>query len=188
MTGPGAEVEPHGGEGPATPARPAAWTGPSPRRWLLFAVLAIGVTLIDQLTKAWIVANLAFADPPREVIGDLVRVVHWRNSGILFGMLPQSASAFAVVSLAVLGLIVWYHLRAGRGILVTIALGLLLGGAIGNLVDRLRYGSVIDFVDVGLGGIRFYTFNAADAAISTAIVLLIGMALVPRLGELGADA
>jgi signal peptidase II len=172
--------------GAAPRDRPAAWRGPSPSRWLLFATLAIGVLVVDQLTKAWIVANLDQGEG-FQVLGDWLRIIHWRNSGILFGMLPQSAGAFAIVSLVVVGLIVAYHARAGRGIVVTIALGLLLGGALGNLVDRLRYGSVVDFVDMGIGTWRFYTYNVADAAISTAIVLLIALAAFPRIGEWGAD-
>jgi signal peptidase II len=144
------------------------------------------VVVLDQLTKSWIVGNLVQGDG-FEVIGDWLRIVHWRNSGILFGMLPQSAGAFALVSLVVAGLIVWYHARAGRGIVVTIALALLLGGALGNLLDRVHYGSVVDFVDMGIGTWRFYTYNIADAAISTSIVLLIAMAVVPAIGEWGAD-
>jgi signal peptidase II len=65
-----------------------------------------------------------------------------------------------------------------------------MGGALGNLIDRLRFGHVIDWVDTGLGSLRFYTFNVADAAISIAVVLLIGMSLLgSRLGWLvGAPA
>ena len=116
-----------------------------------------------------------------------LRLVHGQNSGILFGMLPQSAPIFAIVSIGVTGLIVVYHAKAGRGIVTTVALGLLLGGAIGNLLDRLRYGHVVDFVDMGIGSWRFYTYNVADACITTAIVLLIGMAVFPRVAEWGAD-
>ena len=64
--------------------------------------------------------------------------------------------------------------------LTTIALGLLLGGAIGNLLDRIRYGYVVDWVDMGLGDWRFYTFNVADSAISIAIVLLLASAFIGR--------
>lgn len=154
-------------------------------RWLLFGVLAVSVVVLDQITKALVVGALAVGGRV-EVLGDLVRIVHSRNTGILFGMLPDSAPVFAGVSILVLGLIVYYHARSGRSLLTTIALGLLLGGAIGNLLDRIRYGSVVDFVDVGIGGLRFYTFNIADAAISTAIVGLVAIALFPRLGDLGA--
>ncbi len=173
--------EPSGGED-----RARAWTRPSPGRWAVFAILAVVVVLLDQLTKAWIVSNLQVGES-FQVLGDWIRIVHWRNSGILFGMLPQSAGAFAIVSLLVAGLIVAYHAKAGRGLIVTVALGLLLGGALGNLVDRLRFGSVIDFVDMGIGSWRFYTYNVADASISTAIVCLVAMAVFPRLGDWAPD-
>ncbi len=165
---------------------PPAWTRPSAGRWALFTALAVAVVVIDQLAKAWIVSNLQVGES-FQVLGDWVRVVHWRNSGILFGMLPESAGAFAIVSLLVAGLIVAYHAKAARGLAVTVTLGLLLGGALGNLVDRVRFGSVVDFVDMGIGGWRFYTYNLADAAISTAIVLLVAMAVFPRLGDWAPD-
>ena len=163
-----------------------SWRGPSVARWVLFAGIAIAVLVVDQLAKAWVVGNLEIGKGI-EVLGEWLRIVHWRNSGALFGLLPQSAPIFAVVSLGVVALIVAYHRRAGSGYLTTVALALLLGGAIGNLVDRLRYGSVVDFVDMGIGSWRFFTYNMGDAAITTAIVLLIGMALLPRLAEWGAD-
>ena len=172
------------GERDTTPA--AAWGGPSLARWVLFGGIAVAVLVLDQLTKAWIVGELEVGEA-LTVLGDWLRLVHWRNSGALFGLLPQSAPIFALVSIGVVALIVVYHRRAGHGIVTTIALALLLGGALGNLVDRLRYGSVVDFVDMGIGAWRFYTYNMADAAISTAIVLLIAMAAVPRIAEWGAD-
>jgi signal peptidase II len=173
-------------EGRAGPSGAPAWRRPSRRRWLLFAVLAVGVLVADQLTKAWVTGNLEMGGAI-EVLGSWLRIVHWRNSGILFGMLPQSAPAFAIVSIGVAGLIVFYHARAARGLLTTLALGLLLGGALGNLVDRLRYGAVIDFVDMGIGSWRFYTYNVGDAAISTAIALLVLMAVFPRLADWAAE-
>jgi signal peptidase II len=171
--------------GGAAPGR--TWSGPSVGRWILFAGIAIAVVVVDQLSKAWITGSLDPSAPPTQVLGDWLRVVYGRNSGILFGMLPQSAAAFAVVSLAVIGLIVVYHRRAGRGVVTTIALGLLLGGAIGNLLDRVHYGAVVDWVDMGIGTWRFYTYNVADAAITTAIVLLLLMAVVPGVAEWGSD-
>jgi signal peptidase II len=172
---------------PAAPEPGARWTSPSIGRWLLFAALAIGIVVADQIAKAWVTGNL---DQGKGVVllGDWLRIVHWRNTGILFGMLPRTGSAFALVSLAVAALIVVYHAKAGRGIVVTIALGLLLGGALGNLADRVRYGDVVDFVDMGIGAWRFYTYNLADAAITTAIILLIVTAVVPRVGDWAPDA
>jgi signal peptidase II len=163
-----------------------AWRHPSRRRWVLFAALAIGVVVLDQLTKTAITTTLAPGQSV-EVLGSWLRFVYWTNSGILFGMLPQSGPAFAVVSIVVVGLIGVYHAKAGRGLVTTVALGLLLGGALGNLVDRLRYGAVVDWVDMGIGEWRFYTYNVADAAITTAIVLLLAMAVFPRLADWAAE-
>ena len=84
-----------------------------------------------------------------------------------------------------MGLIVAYHARSGRSPYLTITLGLLLGGAIGNLVDRIRLGYVVDFVDAGIGALRWYTFNVADASISVAILLLLAATIRPTLAGQG---
>ena len=162
-----------------------AWRGPTTARWIVFGAIALGVLVLDQLSKAWLVAQLPNAGDHLVVLEGWLNLVHGRNSGALFGLLPQSAPIFALVSLGVVALIVVYHRRAARGYLTTVALALLLGGAIGNLIDRVRFGYVVDFVDMGIGEWRFYTYNIADAAITTAIVLLITMAVVPRLAEWG---
>jgi signal peptidase II len=146
--------------------------------WALFLGIAAAVIVLDQLVKSWISANFTVGVPV-QVIGDLVRITVSHNEGALFGLFQGSATGFGIVSLVVIGIIVWYEARAGSNVLVSIALGLLIGGAIGNLIDRIRLGYVVDFVDAGLGGLRFYTFNVADAAISCAIVLLIALAILP---------
>ena len=115
------------------------------------------------------------------VIGDLVRLVQSQNSGALFGLFRDQAILFALISIGVLALIVIYHGRAGRSVYLSIALGLLLGGAIGNMIDRFRLGFVVDWVDIGLGNLRFWTFNVADSAITVAILMLVAMALFPAL-------
>ena len=171
-------------EAPASAASP--WRHPSRRRWVLFVAIAAGVVVLDQLTKTAITTSLVPGQPV-ELLGNWLRFVYWTNSGILFGMLPQSGPAFAVVSMVVVGLIGVYHAKAGRGLVTTVALGLLLGGALGNLVDRVRYGAVVDWVDMGIGEWRFYTYNVADAAITTAIVLLLAMAVFPRLADWAAE-
>jgi signal peptidase II len=121
-----------------------------------------------------------------DVVGDLVRIVFGQNSGALFGLFKDNAAMFGVVSLIVVGLIVAYHARSAASLYLTITLGLLLGGAIGNMIDRLLRGYVVDFVDIGLGTTRFYTFNVADSAISLAILLLFVAAVRPGLVEGGA--
>lgn len=140
------------------------------------------MVVLDQLAKAWLVANVA-QDEVREVLGTAVRLVYHQNSGALFGLFRDQAILFGLISIGVIGLIVAYHARSGRSLYMSVALGFLLGGAVGNLADRLRLGYVVDFVDIGIGDLRFYTFNVADSAISTAIVLLIAIALIPGLAR-----
>ena len=149
-------------------------------RWGIFLGVAATVIIVDQLSKAWLVANVSVGEIV-SVIGDLVRLVQSQNSGALFGLFRDQAILFALVSIGVIGLIAVYHARAGRSWYLSLALGLLLGGAIGNMIDRLRLGYVVDWVDVGLGGLRFWTFNIADSAISIAILMLVAAALFPAL-------
>ena len=150
--------------------------------WLLFIGLAAAVVVADQATKALVTSALQPGES-RPILGDLLRIVFSQNSGALFGLFKDNAAMFGLVSLGVIGLIVAYHGRAGGSTFMTVTLGLLLGGAIGNMLDRLRLGYVVDFVDGGIGTVRWYTFNVADAAISLAIVLLIVAALRPSLVE-----
>jgi signal peptidase II len=155
---------------------------PAGRRWTLFAVLALAVVVADQAAKAIVTGSLAPGQSV-DVVGDLLRIVFGQNSGALFGLFKDNAAMFGVVSIVVIGLIVAYHARSAASPYLTVTLGLLLGGAIGNMIDRLRLGYVVDFVDVGLGPTRFYTFNVADSAISLAILLLFVAALRPSLVE-----
>ena len=157
-------------------------------RWWLFGLIALAVIVADQVSKLWIDASFApasvhplpGANQPTQVIGDFVRIAKAYNSGGIFGLFGNTALILALSSTVVIALIVVYQWREGlRGpLLLTVALGLLLGGAIGNFLDRVRLGAVIDFVDMGIGEWRWYTFNVADAAISTALLLFILLALL----------
>ncbi len=161
---------------PSVPAEPA---GPAPR-WRVFVAVAVAVVVLDQLTKAWLVARLA-PGQSMDVLGEWLRLVHGQNTGALFGLFRDSAAGFAAVSIVVIGAILWYESRSGGTRFVSLALGLLFGGALGNLADRLRLGYVVDFVDAGIGTLRFWTFNVADASISLAIVLLLAASVWPSL-------
>jgi signal peptidase II len=180
---PGAEAPDPPGAG-VTPSTPSATGIRSGAHWIVFFGLAGLVLVLDQVTKAWLTSNVSPGDVVR-VLGDYVRLVFSQNSGALFGLFRDNAVLFGIVSIAVIGLIIVYHGRVGRSLYLSIALGLLLGGALGNMTDRLRLGYVVDFVDMGIGDFRWYTFNVADAAISTSIVMLIGAALIPSLVGLG---
>jgi len=174
---------PSAGAGPASSGATATPGAVSGRPiWRVFLALAATILAADQLTKAWLTSLLAPGESVR-VVDDLVRLVHGQNAGGLFGLFQGQALPFALVSVVVVGLIVAYHARSGRNLYLSITLGLLLGGALGNLLDRLRLGYVVDFVDAGIGAMRWYTFNVADAAISCAILLLLAASLWPSLAR-----
>ena len=153
------------------------------RRWLVFIGLAVVVFIADQASKLWVDANFEQASvhalpgqpQPTPLIDGFVRIAKSYNTGGIFGLFGNSAVVLAIASTVVIALIVIYQWREGtRGSwLLTVALGLLLGGALGNFVDRIRYEHVIDFVDLGIGDWRWYTFNVADSAISLALLALI---------------
>jgi signal peptidase II len=158
---------------------PAATARPGSRaRWPIFLGLAALVVVVDQLAKAWLVSFLRPGERT-DVVGEYVRLVHSQNTGALFGLFRDSAPLFGIVSIGVVGVILWFHHSSGRNTLLSIALGLLLGGALGNMADRFRLGYVVDFVDLGVGSLRFYTFNVADMAVSGAILLLLLSAFLP---------
>lgn len=156
--------------------------------WASFLGIAALIIAGDQLTKAWLVSFLAPGQAVA-VLGDWVRLVHSQNAGGLFGLLQGNALPFGLLSLVVAGLIVVYHARSSPNQYISITLGLLLGGALGNIIDRLRIGYVVDFVDAGIGGLRWYTFNVADTAISFAILLLLAASVWPAVARrAGVDA
>jgi signal peptidase II len=171
-------------------------------RLTAFVLVAAAVVVADQVSKAWVdhsfglsgssVATSGSYVAPTPVLGDFVRIAKGYNNGAIFGLLGSSVSFFAVASLVAIAVIVWYEVaRGGRGsFLLTLTLGLLLGGAIGNEIDRVRLGYVIDFVDMGIGTWRFYTFNVADSAISVsiAVLFLIGLFGDPFAPTPGSDA
>jgi signal peptidase II len=161
---------------PAPPARTSR---------LAELALAAAVIVLDQITKALIRQDLRLYET-YEIIPGLLSLVHGRNVGMAFGVfsgggLPAQAVVLAVLSGAVL-LLVLAHLRrlAGGPIPLRIALALIAGGAIGNLIDRVRLGYVTDFVHVYWRDHQWPDFNVADSAISIGIVLLLLDAVRPR--------
>lgn len=146
--------------------------------WPLVLAVAAVVFVLDQATKAWVLHALPGA-PPFTVIPGFFDLVFSRNTGGVFGLLAGAPSlgrrAFFVGATALaLGVIVHVLRRhGGESRLLAVSLSLVAGGAVGNLVDRLRFGSVIDFIDWHWRDHHWYTFNIADSAISTGAVLLI---------------
>ena len=134
---------------------------------LLLAALILVVFITDQMTKAWVRASLIEgASRPRE---GFLRITHVSNTGSAFGLFPNQTLFLLIASLVGIAvLLIFFRKQAGHGFMVRASLGLQLGGAAGNLVDRITLGKVTDFIDVG----AWPVFNLADASIVTGIVIL----------------
>ncbi|MDO8473423.1 MAG: signal peptidase II [Dehalococcoidia bacterium] len=150
-------------------------TGPSPRtrRYLYLSLGLVAFVLItDQLTKFLVRSRVEpWISVPEEGV---FRITHVWNTGSAFGLFPSLTIILSVVSaVAIIGLFMALRYQPLRNTWASIALGLLLGGSMGNLVDRLRLGYVTDFIDVGFPhGWRFYIFNVADSAITVGAILM----------------
>lgn len=137
---------------------------------LLLGVAAVGVAL-DQWTKHWATQTLAFREPV-SVIGELVQFTYTRNSGIAFGMFQGGRFPFYVFSVVAALAVLWLwarHPMLGR--VREWSLALILAGALGNLVDRVRYGEVTDFILLSWKGHDFPVFNVADVCVTFGVAM-----------------
>lgn len=145
------------------------------KRLLLLGIVGV-VLVIDVLTKQWIVDTLVLYEV-RPVFGEFFRITYTHNPGAAFGINigEHSRLFFLALSLVALVVIGWMYRTTERtDVLRLVALALVCGGALGNIIDRLRYeAGVVDFIDVGLGSYRFWIFNVADSAVSVGAVLLL---------------
>ena len=136
-------------------------------------LIALGVIAVDRGSKM-LVDGMDLA-APYQLVGSYLQVIRGENRGGLFGILQGSAPLLALLSIGVILALLIYHERERLPQVtpLTVGVGLLAGGAIGNLIDRVAFGYVLDFIDVGVGSLRFWTFNIADAGISLGIVILL---------------
>jgi signal peptidase II len=147
-------------------------------RYFLLALVAGTVIIIDQLTKLSIMQNMRLHESI-PIIPNLFSLTYIRNPGAAFGLLAGSSNAFrtlffGVTSLFALGLLGTILVRLpANDWMGQLSIASILGGAIGNLLDRLQYGEVIDFLDVYIETYHWPAFNVADSAISVGVVFLI---------------
>jgi signal peptidase II len=140
-------------------------------------LLAMGLTaalilLVDQTTKQLVSTGIEVGGRV-EVVGDLLVLWHVRNAGAAFSLFQGGQLFFLVVTAFAFGMLVYFHRSfRGRSLLLHVVLGLVLGGTLGNLLDRVRLGYVTDFVSVGIGDLRWPTWNVADASIVVGIIAL----------------
>jgi signal peptidase II len=152
--------------------------------YLFLFLLAGAIDALDQWTKYLVRETLPFQAiwSPWPWLTPYARIVHWKNTGASFGMFQGFGNVFAILAIVVSIAILYYYPQVPRrDWTLRLALGLQLGGAIGNLIDRLFFGSVTDFISVG----NFAVFNIADASISIGVaILVLGMLVKEREGYL----
>jgi signal peptidase II len=152
---------------------------PAPRRlpWLL--LLSVAVFALDRLTKVWVSTHIALGGAI-PVVDHILRITHWTNEGAAFSMFADSSSPHAVrwglvsfTMVAALAVLIALVRLGSRFSATTIALALILAGALGNVHDRIAYGSVIDFIEVHIFSYHWPDFNVADSAVVTGACLLL---------------
>ncbi len=138
----------------------------------LLAVAAV-VLVADQATKAMVIGAIPFGERI-DVVGDLFQLWHVRNTGAAFSLFEGGLLLFIVVTVLALGMVAYFHRSfVGRSRWLQVVLGVVLGGTLGNFIDRLRQGYVTDFLSFGFGDTRFPTFNIADSGVVVGIGLLV---------------
>jgi signal peptidase II len=142
------------------------------RPWLLLLAVAAATILADQAVKAYVVAHLALHDSwmPLRFIEPVFRFTHVHNTGAAFGIFPEGGAVFLIIAVVVAAIILYYYRQLPDGmLLIRLALGLQLGGALGNVLDRVRLGYVVDFLHL-----RYWpVFNVADSCIVIGVALLV---------------
>jgi signal peptidase II len=166
---------------------------PARRNDAFMVAIGLAVILVDQLTKHWIVAYFGEpnARPPIPIFGNVLQLMYLKNTGVAFSMLQGQSLLFVFIAVAVL-VIAWlyWRMRDTGGLALKATFGLILGGAIGNLIDRFAHAYVVDFIHFQIPGIfDFAVFNVADSAISVGVVLLAILLWrgFPQKDEEGAD-
>jgi signal peptidase II len=161
-------------------------TWPAPRRlpWLLG--LSALVLLADRLTKTWVTLHIRMGGAI-PVIPHVLRITHWTNEGAAFSLFADSASPNTVrwalisfSSLTALAFLVALVRLGNRINLLTVALALIFAGAVGNVHDRIAYGSVVDFIEVHIFSYHWPDFNIADSAVVIGACLILLDSLLPK--------
>lgn len=145
-------------------------------KWGLTLITAVVIIIADGVTKSWCMTHLPL-NQPRPWIGHLVYLTLLYNNRGAFSLFPLPNALFIAIVFAMLIGIAIYAIRTNLSIFYQVIVGLILGGGFGNLLDRLRYGYVVDFIDL-----RWWpVFNVADSAVSVAVTAIVVMAFWKQL-------
>jgi signal peptidase II len=155
------------------------------KNFIIFVLGAIVVIVLDQITKAAILKNF-FIYESHTVINGFFNLVYVMNPGAAFGFLATASKTFRYcfftgITATVIVLIIYYIIKSKpQNILMVTSLTLIFAGAVGNLIDRIRFGAVVDFLDVYIGTAHWPAFNVADSSISIGAALLIWEMIIKR--------
>lgn len=150
---------------------------PQTRRLQMFgAIVALDILILDQASKWWVLEVFDLPEKISVAVLPMLNLTMVWNRGITFGLLSSdsavASTVLAAVALAVVvALAMW--LRRAESMAVAVALGAVAGGAVGNVIDRLRFGAVVDFIHLHAWGWSWYVFNVADAAIVVGVGVLL---------------
>jgi len=155
---------------------------PGARRFAVWMAVAMAVVIADQLTKLVVIHYIDLYD--RVPLASFINLTHQRNTGAAFSFLANAGGwqrwFFMAVSIVVSIAIVWMLSRKDNPPILSAALALVLGGALGNLYDRVTLGKVVDFVQLHAAGYYWPAFNVADSAITIGVVLLVWDSLLGK--------
>jgi signal peptidase II len=150
------------------------------KQYIFLFILAGAIIALDQWSKSLVRANLDLGEmwSPWELIAPYFRIVHWKNTGVAFGMFQNLGQYFKYLPIIVAAAIIYYFPRVPEEDWpLRVAMGMQLAGAFGNWIDRITIGYVVDFISVG----GFPVFNVADSSITIGVgILLLGMYLQER--------
>src|SRR5277367_2317138 len=142
----------------------------------LGGMIALAIVLVDQIVKIGVLSHSGRSQVGSTPLGPFLDLTLQRNRGISFSLFASDSAAgqtaLLALTLAATGLLAWWLFRS-RSALPAAGLGLIIGGALGNAIDRLAHGAVVDYLDLHAFGRHFFVFNIADAAINIGVALLI---------------
>jgi signal peptidase II len=151
------------------------------RHWLLLIVIVMATLVVDQLSKNWVMQNLALGDTrqPIPALADYFQITHSANTGLAFGFFPQAGDLVRVFAVVVVAALLYFYPRLPDDALLSrIAISLIVGGALGNVLDRLQYDHVVDFIHYRIPGVISNVSNLADHAIVLGVLLILLEGLV----------
>ncbi|WP_145437101.1 signal peptidase II [Staphylococcus haemolyticus] len=136
-------------------------------------IVAIAILIIDQVTK-WIIATTMNIGDSYEVIPNFLNITSHRNNGAAWGILSGKMGFFYIITIVILIVLVLFYIKEAKyNLFMQVAISLLFAGALGNFIDRLVNGEVVDFVDTNIFGYDFPIFNVADSSLTIGVLFII---------------